>query len=153
LPVGRIVAMLASIVSCMAGIAEMTQRCCEIGEPIETPSTPDEVGMIDVDVRGMEIDFLCAGSYKLFTPPQIRSSIVTFYCNREPAELQSVFASRNIDVTAREGVMRIAMIAARMAEVFASLALSSKLRGASTFKMSDRHRSRLLRPSTSTGHP
>ena len=44
----------------------------------------------------------------LFTPPGNRSSIVTFYCARPPAEVRAAFAKANIEVTVRSGQVRVA---------------------------------------------
>ena len=45
--------------------------------------------------------------YKMFTPPGNRSSIVTFYCGKPLDELRAAFRSAKIDVTVRNGQVRI----------------------------------------------
>jgi selenocysteine lyase/cysteine desulfurase len=46
--------------------------------------------------------------HKLFTPPGNRSSIVTFHCSRPPADVRAAFQAARIEVTARNGQVRIA---------------------------------------------
>ena len=46
--------------------------------------------------------------HRLATPPGNRSSIVTFHCNRPPAEARGLFQSAKIEVTVRGGHIRIA---------------------------------------------
>jgi len=46
--------------------------------------------------------------HKLFTPPGNRSSIVTFYCSRPAADVRAAFQAARIEVTARNGQVRIA---------------------------------------------
>jgi selenocysteine lyase/cysteine desulfurase len=47
--------------------------------------------------------------HKLFTPPGNRSSIVTLYCSRPAAEVRAAFQAVRIEVTARNGQIRIAL--------------------------------------------
>jgi len=46
--------------------------------------------------------------HPLFTPPGNRSAIVTFYTSKPSGEVQAAFHSANIEVTVREGSVRIA---------------------------------------------
>lgn len=46
--------------------------------------------------------------HRLFTPPGNRSAIVTFYTSKPSGEVQAAFQSANIEVTVREGSVRIA---------------------------------------------
>lgn len=46
--------------------------------------------------------------HSMFTPPGNRSSIVTFNCARPAADVRSAFMAANIDVTVRNGQVRIA---------------------------------------------
>jgi selenocysteine lyase/cysteine desulfurase len=46
--------------------------------------------------------------HRMFTPPQNRTSIVTFYSDKAPAALSAAFAAANVQVTARDGAVRIA---------------------------------------------
>jgi selenocysteine lyase/cysteine desulfurase len=46
--------------------------------------------------------------HRMFTPPQNRSSIVTFYSDKPPAALSAAFAAANVQVTARDGAVRVA---------------------------------------------
>jgi selenocysteine lyase/cysteine desulfurase len=45
--------------------------------------------------------------HRLFTPPGNRSSIVTFYTAKLASDVRSAFQSANIEVTVREGTVRI----------------------------------------------
>ncbi len=53
-------------------------------------------------------DGLSKQGHLLFTPPGNRSSIVTFYCDRPPAEVRAAFQQANIEVTVRNGQVRVA---------------------------------------------
>ena len=46
--------------------------------------------------------------HRLFTPPGNRSAIVTFYTSKPSGEVQAAFQAANIEVTVREGSVRIA---------------------------------------------
>src|SRR5271154_3602529 len=46
--------------------------------------------------------------HRMFTPPGNRSSIVTFYCSKPAADTRAAFQAANIEVTARNGQVRIA---------------------------------------------
>jgi selenocysteine lyase/cysteine desulfurase len=46
--------------------------------------------------------------HRMFTPPQNRSSIVAFYSDKPAAEVAGRFAADNVQVTARDGAVRIA---------------------------------------------
>jgi selenocysteine lyase/cysteine desulfurase len=45
--------------------------------------------------------------HRLFTPPGNRSSIVTFYTTKPASDVRAAFQSANIEVTVREGTVRI----------------------------------------------
>ena len=45
--------------------------------------------------------------YRMFTPPGNRSSIVTFYCAKPLDEFRAAFRAANIDVTMRNGQVRV----------------------------------------------
>jgi selenocysteine lyase/cysteine desulfurase len=51
---------------------------------------------------------LTAQGHRMFTPPHNRSSIVAFYSDKPPAALSAAFAAANIQVTARDGAVRVA---------------------------------------------
>jgi len=53
-------------------------------------------------------DGLTRQGHRLFTPPGNRSSIVTMYTTRPAAEVQAAFRAANVDVTVRDGQVRIA---------------------------------------------
>lgn len=46
--------------------------------------------------------------HRLFTPPGNRSAIVTFYTTRDAAQVRAAFQTANIEVTVRNGTVRIA---------------------------------------------
>lgn len=46
--------------------------------------------------------------HQLFTPMGNRSAIVTFYCSKSPADIRAAFTAANIEVTVRNGTVRIA---------------------------------------------
>ncbi len=50
---------------------------------------------------------LLAQGYRLFTPPETKTSIVTFRLSRDPAELGAALAAARIDVTVREHEVRV----------------------------------------------
>lgn len=50
---------------------------------------------------------LAAQGYRLFTPEGNASSIVTFFLDREPAELRSAFDAAKIDATVRDGLKQV----------------------------------------------
>jgi selenocysteine lyase/cysteine desulfurase len=52
-------------------------------------------------------DGLVKQGYKLFTPPGNRSSIVTFHCAKPMEDHRSAFRTANIDVTVRNGQVRL----------------------------------------------
>ncbi len=53
-------------------------------------------------------DGLVKQGYKLFTPPGNRSSIVTFHFTRPADDVRAAFRAANIDVTVRDGKVRVA---------------------------------------------
>jgi selenocysteine lyase/cysteine desulfurase len=53
-------------------------------------------------------DGLVKQGHSLFTPPGNRSSIVTFYCARPAADVRAAFQKANIEVTVRNGQVRVA---------------------------------------------
>lgn len=50
---------------------------------------------------------LAAQGHRLFTPMGNRSPIVTFYTTKPPADVRAAFAASNVEVTVREGTVRI----------------------------------------------
>lgn len=46
--------------------------------------------------------------HRLFTPPGNRSAIVTFYSTKPPSDLEAAFRSANVEVTVRQGQVRVA---------------------------------------------
>ncbi len=53
-------------------------------------------------------DGLISQGHRMFTPPENRSSIVTFYCAKPADAVRAAFQSARIDVTVRNGQVRIA---------------------------------------------
>jgi selenocysteine lyase/cysteine desulfurase len=53
-------------------------------------------------------DGLATQGHRLFTPPGNRSSIVTFYATRPMPEMRAAFHAATIDVTVRNGQVRVA---------------------------------------------
>jgi selenocysteine lyase/cysteine desulfurase len=51
---------------------------------------------------------LAKQGHRMFTPPANRSSIVAFYCTRRVADVRAAFQAASIEVTARNGQVRIA---------------------------------------------
>jgi len=45
--------------------------------------------------------------HRLFTPHGNRSSIVTFYTAKQPSDVRAAFQSANIEVTVRDGTVRV----------------------------------------------
>ena len=52
-------------------------------------------------------DGLVKQGHRLFTPHGNRSSIVTFYTTKPPSDVRAAFQSANIEVTVRDGTVRI----------------------------------------------
>ena len=52
-------------------------------------------------------DGLARQGHRLFTPPGNRSSIVTFYTTKPAADVRAVFQAANVEVTTRDGTVRI----------------------------------------------
>ncbi len=50
---------------------------------------------------------LAAQGHRMFTPPDNKSSIVVFYNDKAPAELHAAFDAAHVDVTLRNGTVRI----------------------------------------------
>jgi selenocysteine lyase/cysteine desulfurase len=50
---------------------------------------------------------LAGQGHRLFTPPGNRSSIVTFYTTKPAADVRAMFQAANVEVTARDGTVRI----------------------------------------------
>lgn len=50
---------------------------------------------------------LAAQGWRLFTPEDNRSSIVTFYFDRDPAALKAAFDAANVDVTVRDSLKQV----------------------------------------------
>jgi hypothetical protein len=50
---------------------------------------------------------LAAQGWRLFTPEGNRSSIVTFYLDRDPVAAHAAFEAARIDVTVRDGVRQV----------------------------------------------
>jgi selenocysteine lyase/cysteine desulfurase len=68
------------------------------------------VARIEEHTVGMALrlyEGLAKQGYKMFTPPGNRSSIVTFYCGKPLDEFRSAFRAAKIDVTIRNGQVRI----------------------------------------------
>jgi selenocysteine lyase/cysteine desulfurase len=68
------------------------------------------VARIEEHTVGMALrlyEGLAKQGYKMFTPPANRSSIVTFYCGKPLDEFRSAFRAAKIDVTIRNGQVRI----------------------------------------------
>jgi len=53
-------------------------------------------------------DGLASQGHRLFTPAGNRSSIVVMYSSKNPAEIRSAFETANVEVTIRNGTIRIA---------------------------------------------
>jgi selenocysteine lyase/cysteine desulfurase len=53
-------------------------------------------------------DGLSAQGHQLFTPPENRSSIVTIYTSKPMADVRATFHAAKVDVTVRNGQVRIA---------------------------------------------
>lgn len=53
-------------------------------------------------------DGLVRQGHQLFTPPGNRSSIVTLYAAKPPADIRTAFGAAGVDVTVRDGQIRIA---------------------------------------------
>jgi selenocysteine lyase/cysteine desulfurase len=53
-------------------------------------------------------DGLVRQGHKMFTPPGNRSSIVTFYLTRPPEDVRAAFRQAKVDVTVRNGQVRVA---------------------------------------------
>ncbi|HKV72815.1 MAG TPA: aminotransferase class V-fold PLP-dependent enzyme [Gemmatimonadales bacterium] len=51
---------------------------------------------------------LSGQGHRLFTPPANRSSIVTVYATRPPADVRNAFQAAKVDVTVRDGQIRVA---------------------------------------------
>jgi selenocysteine lyase/cysteine desulfurase len=51
---------------------------------------------------------ITAQGHRMFTPPENHSSIVTFFTDKPTAELSTAFRAANVQVTARDGTVRIA---------------------------------------------
>jgi selenocysteine lyase/cysteine desulfurase len=52
-------------------------------------------------------DGLAKQGHRMFTPPGNRSSIVTFYTTKQPSDVRAAFQSANIEVTVRDGTVRV----------------------------------------------
>jgi len=65
-----------------------------------------EAHTIDNLARRLQ-DGLAKQGHRLFTPPVNRSAIVTFYTTRSPGDVRAAFQSANIEVTVRDGTVRI----------------------------------------------
>ena len=66
--------------------------------------------------------------HRLFTPPENRSSIVTFYCAKPTDEVRALFRTANIDVTVRGGQVRVSpALFNNMDEIERCLGVSKRL--------------------------
>ena len=71
---------------------------------------------------------LVSQGHKMFTPPGNRSSIVTFYCSQPADSTRAAFRAANIDVTVRNGQVRISPALFNNAdEIDRCLAVTKKL--------------------------
>lgn len=69
------------------------------------------VGRIEAHTVGLAqrlYDGLVRQGYRMFTPPGNRSSILSCYTTRPMAEVRAAFDAAQVDVTARNGMIRIA---------------------------------------------
>ena len=62
---------------------------------------------IDVLSRRLQ-EGLDRQGHRLFTPPGNRSAIVTFYTTKEAAQVRAAFEAQNVEVTVRNGMVRVA---------------------------------------------
>jgi selenocysteine lyase/cysteine desulfurase len=62
---------------------------------------------IDLLARRLQ-EGLAAQGHRLFTPMGNRSAIVTFYTTKEPAVVRAAFQAANVEVTIRNGAVRVA---------------------------------------------
>jgi len=68
----------------------------------------DRIGAHTVDTLARRLqDGLASQGHRLFTPPGNRSSIVTFYTTKAPNDVRAAFQKSNIEVTVRNGNVRI----------------------------------------------
>ena len=66
--------------------------------------------------------------HRLFTPPENRSSIVTFYCAKPTDDVRAMFRTANVDVTVRGGQVRVSpALFNNMDEIERCLGVSKRL--------------------------
>ncbi len=89
----------------------------------------DRIAQHTIDFLAMQLQQgLDRQGHRLFTPMGNRSAIVTFYCSKPPAEVRTAFASAKVEVTVRNGTVRIAPALFNVAEdVERCLAVTRKL--------------------------
>jgi selenocysteine lyase/cysteine desulfurase len=73
----------------------------------------DTVGVARIETHTVGLarqlyDGLVAQGHRMFTPPHNQSSIVTFYITKPMPDVRAAFQAANIDVTVRNGQVRIA---------------------------------------------
>jgi selenocysteine lyase/cysteine desulfurase len=73
----------------------------------------DTVGVARIEAHTVALarqlyDGLVGQGHHLFTPPHNQSSIVTFYVTKPMADVRAAFQAANIDVTVRNGQVRVA---------------------------------------------
>jgi len=68
----------------------------------------DRIGAHTLGLGGRLYDGLSRQGHRLFTPPANRSSIVTLYCAKPAADVRAAFQKAAVDVTVRDGQIRIA---------------------------------------------
>ena len=93
----------------------------------------DKVGIARIEEHTVGLaqrlyDGLSTQGHKLFTPPANRSSIVTMYCTKPMADVGAAFRAAKVDVTVRDGQIRIAPALFNTAdEIDACLAVTRRL--------------------------
>ncbi|MDB4914720.1 MAG: aminotransferase class V-fold PLP-dependent enzyme [Gemmatimonadetes bacterium] len=60
-----------------------------------------------MDSRARLQEGLAKQGHRLFTPMGNRSSIVTIYASKPPADIRAAFAAAKVEVTSRSGIIRI----------------------------------------------
>ena len=68
----------------------------------------DRIGAHTIGLGGRLYDGLSRQGHRLFTPPGNHSSIVTLYCAKPAADVRAAFQKAAVDVTVRDGQIRIA---------------------------------------------
>jgi selenocysteine lyase/cysteine desulfurase len=68
----------------------------------------DRIGTHTIGLATRLSEGLSRQGYQLFTPPGNRSSIVTAFCAKPAADVRAAFQKAAVDVTVRDGQVRIA---------------------------------------------